>query len=290
MARKIHPLLFAWAACAACMLAAAPAWAWGRLGHRVVAELAAAQLTPATRAQVNELLASEHARTMADIASWADQLRDDPTQAALGKATAPLHYVNMHGSCVFRPSEDCPDGKCVVHAISHYQAILGDRSLPVAERAQALNFVVHFVGDVHQPLHAGYKQDRGANDFQVQFEGKGTNLHRVWDSGLLSSRHLDARGYTAFLEKQGSVKLPAPIAPLDNAPAQWAEESCEVVMDDGVYPKGHVVNQSYVVRELPVADHQLRLAGKRLADLLNRVLGTRAGGAAEVAARSSEAK
>ncbi|MBU6404070.1 MAG: S1/P1 nuclease [Proteobacteria bacterium] len=255
------------------LLATVPAFAWGPLGHRIVADLAAAQLAPAARAQVDALLASEHAQSLADIANWADTLRDDPAQAALGKATAPLHYVNMHGSCAFKPALDCPDGQCMVGAINHYAAILGNRGLPAAERAQALNFVVHFVGDVHQPLHAGYLQDRGANDYQVQFEGQGSNLHRVWDSGLLSTRHLDARQYAAFLEKQGPVTLPAPIAPRDNPPAQWAGQSCQVVMDHGVYPAGHVITQAYVERQLPVADHQLRLAGKRLADLLNRVLG-----------------
>lgn len=255
------------------LLATVPAFAWGPLGHRIVADLAAAQLALAARAQVDALLASEHAQSLADIANWADTLRDDPAQAALGKATAPLHYVNMHGSCAFKPALDCPDGQCVVGAINHYAAILGNRGLPAAERAQALNFVVHFVGDVHQPLHAGYLQDRGANDYQVQFEGQGSNLHRVWDSGLLSTRHMDARQYAAFLEKQGPVTLPAPIAPLDNPPAQWAEQSCQVVMDQGVYPAGHVITQAYVERQLPVADRQLRRAGKRLADLLNRVLG-----------------
>ena len=88
-----------------------------------------------------------------------------------------------------------------------------------------------------------------------------------------SSRHLDAPDYTALLRKQDPVTLPAPIAPLDNPPAQWAEQSCQVVMDQGVYPAGHVITQAYVERQLPVADRQLRLAGKRLADLLNRVLG-----------------
>ncbi|EQD35278.1 endonuclease [mine drainage metagenome] len=255
------------------LLATTPAFAWGPLGHRIVADLADAQLAPGARAQVDALLASEHMQSMADIANWADTLRDDPAQAALGKATAPLHYVNMHGSCDYKPAFDCPDGQCVVAAITHYAAILGNRSLPEAERAQALNFVVHFVGDVNQPLHAGYQQDRGANDYQVQFEGQGSNLHRVWDSGLLSTRHLDALDYTALLQKQGPVTLPAPIAPLDNPPAQWAEESCKVVMNEGVYPQGHVIGQSYIERERPIAERQLRIAGKRLADLLNRVLG-----------------
>ncbi len=255
------------------LLLSAPALAWGPLGHRIVADLAAAQLDAAARAQVALLLQSEHADSLADIANWADQLRDDPAQAALGKATAPLHYVNMHGSCTYKPALDCPDGRCVVAAITHYAAILGDRSLPLDQRAQALNFVVHFVGDVHQPLHAGYKQDKGGNDYQVQFEGKPSNLHRVWDSWLLSTRHLDARQYAALLERQGPVQLPAPIAPLDDAPAQWAEQSCRVVMDGGVYPQGHVISAAYIARERPLAEQQLRLAGARLAVLLNQVLG-----------------
>ena len=258
------------------LLAVAPAaLAWGPLGHRIVADLAQPRLTPAARAEVDRLLASEHAASLADVANWADRLRDDPVpeMAVLAKESAPLHYVNMHGSCTYKPSQDCPDGQCVVHAIHHYAAILGDRSLPIAERAQALNFVVHFVGDAQQPLHAGYKDDKGGNEVQVQFEGRGSNLHRVWDSGLLSTRHLDAAAYTALLEREGPITLPKPIAPFDNPPAQWAEESCRVVMDDGVYPQGRRIGAAYVERMRPVAERQLRLGGARLAALLNRVLG-----------------
>ena len=257
----------------AVLVAAAPAWAWGPLGHRIVADLAAAGLTPRARAQVGTLLASEHARSLADIANWADEIRDAPSYGELGRETAPLHYVNMHGSCDYKPALDCPDGQCVVGAIDHYAAILGNRRLPLHERAQALNFVVHFVGDVHQPLHAGYKDDRGANDYQVRFEGEGGNLHRVWDSGLLSTRHLGAREYAALLQKQGPVTLPAPIEPFADRPAQWAEESCRIVMNRGVYPWGHIISDDYIARERPIAERRLRLAGVRLADLLNRVLG-----------------
>ena len=259
----------------ALLVAAPAALAWGPLGHRIVADLAQPRLTPVARAEVERLLASEHAASLADIANWADRLRDDPApdMAVLARETAPLHYVNMHGSCTYKPALDCPDGQCVVHAIHHYAAILGDRSLPIAERAQALNFVVHFVGDAQQPLHAGYKDDKGGNEVQVQFEGRGSNLHRVWDSGLLSTRHLDAAAYAALLEREGPVALPKPIAPFDDAPAQWVEQSCRIVMDDGVYPSGHRVDAVYVERMRPIAERQLRLGGARLAALLNRVLG-----------------
>ncbi|MDE1957622.1 MAG: S1/P1 nuclease [Xanthomonadaceae bacterium] len=272
MHRRRQPLPLALFACA--LLAAAPAaLAWGPLGHRIVADLAASQLAPATRAEVDRLLASEHAASLADVANWADRLRDDPALAELGKATAPLHYVNMHGRCVYRAAEDCPDGRCVVHAINHYAAILGDRGLPIAERAQALNFVVHFVADAQQPLHAGYRDDKGGNEVQVQFDGQGSNLHRVWDSGLLSTRDLDDSAYAALLEREGPLALPKPIAPFDNAPAQWVEQSCRIVRDGGVYPSGRRIDAAYVARMRPIAEHQLRLGGARLAALLDRVLG-----------------
>jgi len=258
------------------LLGAAPAaLAWGPLGHRIVADLAQSQLTPVARAEVDRLLASEHAASLADVANWADQLRDDPVpdMAMLARESAPLHYVNMHGSCTYKPAQDCPDGQCVVHAINHYAQILGDRRLPTAVRAQALNFVVHFVGDAQQPLHAGYKDDKGGNEVQVQFAGKGSNLHRVWDSGLLSTRHLDAAAYAALLEREGAVTLPKAVAPFDNAPAQWVGQGCRIVMDDGVYPSGHRIGAAYVERMRPIAERQLRLGGARLAALLNRVLG-----------------
>ena len=264
--------VYAVLACAG-LLAAAPARAWGPLGHRIVADLAYAGLDARARTQVDALLARQHVASLADVANWADTIRDAPEPDALGRQTVPLHYVNMHGSCDYKPALDCPDGRCVVAAIGHYAAVLGDRGRSPDARAQALNFVVHFVGDVHQPLHAGYRQDRGANDYPVQFQGEATNLHRVWDSGLLSTRQLHARAYAALLEHQGPVMVPAAAATREDIPARWAEQSCRMVMERGVYPRGHVITADYVARMRPLAEQQLRLAGARLAALLNRVLG-----------------
>lgn len=159
----------------------APALAWGPLGHRVVAELAQRHLSPAAEAEVVRLLAPEHTRSLADIASWADQMQNDPAMAALWKQTRGQHYVNFHGgrSCDYVPPRDCRDGRCVVAALDYYVGVLGDRSQPDRARRNALKFVVHFVGDIHQPLHAGYRDDKGGNTFQVQFDGKSSNLHKV---------------------------------------------------------------------------------------------------------------
>jgi hypothetical protein len=247
--------------------------AWGDIGHRIVAELAWRQLDPSAKAEVERLLKADGSDSLADVASWPDHLRNDPDQKELGKATAKLHYMDfLDGKCVYVPPVDCKDGQCVVGGLEKYVAILGDRHKSNAERAEALKFVVHFVGDVHQPLHAGNRDDKGGNDYQVQFDGKGSNLHKVWDSSMLYTRDLQWPAYTDRLAAQGPVTLPKPIPPLDNPYAQWAEESCQIVAANGFYPGNHTVDDAYVAKYLPVAETRLRLAGKRLADLLNHTL------------------
>lgn len=263
--RRLFAVLFA-------ALAVTPAaYAWGPLGHSVIAELAQRHLSPAAEAEVQRLLALDHTRSLADIASWPDEIRNDPKQQALWKETRPLHYIDFRDpSCVYVPPRDCKNGQCVVEAIPHYIAILSDRSQPDAARLQALKFVVHFVGDLHQPLHAGYRDDAGGNTYQVQFQGQGMNLHRVWDSGLLGTRGLDWKAYAKRLDGEGLTPLPPEIAPFDKPAAQWAEESCQITRN--IYPAGHKIDQAYIDAELPVADSRLREAGRRLAEVLNLAL------------------
>lgn len=262
------------AAVLAVFVVAPAAQAWGPLGHSIVAELAQRQLTPAARAEVKRLLAAEHTDRLADVASWPDQIQDDRSLAALWKQTRKLHYINFRGgpSCDYEPPRDCAGGECIVAGLAHYVAVLGDRAQPIEARRRALIFVVHFVGDIHQPLHDGYRDDLGGNKYQVQFGGQGSNLHRVWDSSMLQTRGLIWPAYAARLAAEGPAQLPAPIAPLDNPYAQWAEEGCRLTAAPGFYPEGHKIDQAYVDAELPLAEHQLRLAGERLGKLLNATL------------------
>lgn len=247
------------------LLVAPSALAWGPLGHRIVARLAQAQLTPEARAEVDSLLAVNGYRYLDQIANWADDLRR--TDPALWQQTKRLHFVNFHSrDCVFVPPRDCSRDECAVDAIQKYSAILANRSEPPAARAEALAFVVHFVADVHQPLHADYRDDAGANDVHVLWRGRETSLHRLWDSGLLDSAHLSAAGYTRKLAAER-----APIA-TGGTPAEWAEESCRLDRDGGVYPATPVITAAYVARERPVAEMRLRQAAARLAALLNRDL------------------
>lgn len=246
------------------------AGAWGPLGHRLVARLAEADLDPRARAEIQRLLRGEAEPTLAGIANWADDLRENDPD--LGKATARWHYVNIgEHDCSYQPARDCPDGKCVVEAIRAQSAILADPRRPDAERLQALKFVVHFVGDAHQPLHAGYARDKGGNDFQTSYQGKGGNLHRVWDSGLLNSRGLNEDGYLRVLR---ALPLPAPdrAAALPPASADWARQSCAIAVAPGFYPDRAKLETAYYEQQRPIAERQLRLGGARLASLLNAAL------------------
>ena len=259
----------------AAVFIAPAAQAWGPLGHSIVAALAQKHLSPAALAEVEHLLAADHTTQLADVASWPDQIQDNPADAALWQQTRRLHYINFRGgpSCDYVPPRDCRDGECIVAGLQHYVEILRDKTQSDAARLQALKFVVHFAGDIHQPLHDGYRDDLGGNKYQVQFEGKGTNLHRVWDSGMLKTRGLDWQAYTQKLDAEGPAPLPPPIAPLDNPYAQWAEESCRITAEPGFYPDGHKIGAAYVAAELPVAERQLRIGGRRLAEVLNLALG-----------------
>lgn len=253
--------------CLVALLIGNHALAWGPSAHRIVAELAERQLQPEARAQIEHLLAQSNERHLADIANWADDLRDDPAQRDYAKATARLHYVNFSDStCQYQAERICKGGQCVVAAIKHYAEILGNTRLDDARRAEALRFLVHFVGDVHQPLHAGYRPDRGGNLMQVRIDGMGSNLHSVWDSKVTASAGLSWTRYAERLAHQPRIKDP------DNDPVDWAEQSCRLTRDAGIYPDSRTIDSAYLTRMRPMAERQMRLASERLATLLNRLL------------------
>ncbi|WP_024889456.1 S1/P1 nuclease [Luteimonas huabeiensis] len=269
-----RPFPFRTAALVLCGLALAcgDALAWGPRGHRLVAGIAEAGLTPTARVQVDALLKGEPEPTLAGVANWADQLREhDPD---LGRRSARWHYVNIAESgCRYDAARDCPGGDCVVEAIRAQAAILGDAAQPVEARRQALKFVVHFVGDVHQPMHAGYARDRGGNTVQINQpdgtrDGYGTNLHALWDSGLF--RGMDEREADQRTRLLGPSQGPVAAAPGD--PAAWAEAACRIATTQGVYPPRPRIDGRYIATWRPVAERQIALGGSRLAALLNAAL------------------
>lgn len=273
--RRIVPVL---SACLSMLwLAAWPstATAWGGIGHRVIAAIAEQEMDPATRAAALALL-EPGTDSLSAVSMWADEVREFDRSYGW---SVPLHWVNFEpGQCQYEPARECPAGRCVVGAIEHYARVLGDHTQPQAARREALKFVIHFVGDVHQPLHAGFARDRGGNDFQINFERSGWNLHSVWDSLIFNSLTREWEAHLARLQPS----LDAARSELSAAPAkpmalgiearQWAEESCRIVQQDDFYPPRHLITRSYLDTQRPVADRRLQLAGLRLAALLEAAL------------------
>jgi hypothetical protein len=231
--------------------------ALGAEGHRVVAMLAESQLTPKALVEVHRLLALEPGATLASVSTWADQHRS--------RRTAPWHYVNFpRDSCTYDKERDCPGGQCVVEAINTQTKILASNGSDES-KLLALKYVDHFVADIHQPLHAGYADDRGGNTYQLQAFGRGTNLHALWDSGLIKQMGMGADTMT---KKLTSHSIPPDAANLSAANA--AEESCRIVGRIGFYP-GRKLGGNYLETYDPVLNRQLQLAGARLAGILNRI-------------------
>jgi len=234
------------------------AHAWGAEGHRLIAELADSQLTPAARSEVARLLAAEPGATMSSIATWADEVRSP--------STGSWHYVNPPpGDCSYDRSRDCNDGKCAVEAINKQLGVLKSKA-PDSKRLTALKWVIHLVGDIHQPLHAGFKGDKGGNLYQVRAFGRGTNLHSLWDGVLIRNR---VGGLDALRASASTSGVATPLPP---RPATWAIESCKVVLSPGFYPDGRFIEQSYVDHWDPVLVGRLRSAAQRLAATLNDAL------------------
>lgn len=273
-----------------CLGIASTAYAWSRLGHSLIGELAERHLDPVAKAEVARLLAGEADPTLGGIASWADDLRNsDPERF---KQTSRWHYINARGGgCGFDLARDCPDGNCVVGAIEKQRAILADRSQPLDARRDALKFVVHFVGDVHQPMHAGNRTDSGGNGYQISLRTPiepeayakkhyvdgvmGTNLHSIWDYYILADEGLGLQAYANRLDKLPWPPYPAP-SQHDVMPLAWAGESCRLIDARGIYPPAHTMDSAYLDAMRPLAEQRVRQAGWRLAQLLNQTIGEQA--------------
>lgn len=237
-----------------------PAHAFGTEGHQMVAALAERELSDRARAEVGRLLALEPGSTLVSISTWADETRTP--------STAAWHYVNLprDSGCQYDAARDCPDGQCVVAAIERQRKVLASAA-PDLERLKALKYLVHFVADVHQPLHAWYGDDRGGNQYQVQAFGRGTNLHAVWDTTLIAQWPGGSSALFTELSATASAVLPNLTTPAD-----WAQESCRIVASTWFYPPSHKLGTDYSISASPALRERLGSAARRLAALLNASL------------------
>jgi len=273
-----------WAVALTCVVigATVPLASWGAQGHRLIASIAEGRLTPVARQNVRWLL---DGAALADVAAWADEQEDGLRQ------TSSWHYVNIPGAAAsYDRDRDCPrqpgaaSGSradrwrdCIVDRILYHETQIADVALDRADRATALKFLVHLVGDVHQPFHALGDQG-GGNGIPITFFGAATcagrsgnvpcSLHRIWDSGLLGRRRLNDQRYLASLE--GLVQTRARRS-VGGTPAEWATESRDIARAALLRPNADA-GETYYATYIGVIDERLVTAGLRLAQMLNRSL------------------
>ncbi len=289
--RRAGRFALRFAALVALVPLAQSAFAWGPEGHRLVGEIADLHISARTRAAVVQLLRDDRLadgsfsgrRTLAEVANWADEIKD----TEWGKRRGSWHYDDLPLCGTADPAKYCRNGRCASAQIAHQLQMLDDPRARPGQRNQALKWIVHLVGDIHQPLHAADHADRGGNRVQVSFFGErdnppygSLNLHAVWDVQLVRRLVTERGGERAWIG-DGTQRAERAAGPVGD----WVGESHALARDVayGALPvpvscPGRIsgvvaLGAAYYERAAPVVDAQLRKAGVRLARLLDEALG-----------------
>ena len=242
-----------------------PARAWGDLGHRMVCDRTWEELTEEARAKVLDILDLKTQEEFADSCNWADAYREEHRE------TGPWHYISVpKGARDVSVERDCPiDTSCAVREIDRQFQILISAA-PKAERAMALKFLAHFVGDLHQPLHTGYAEDRRGSMIPVQLLGKEWSMHGIWDYALVESPPMG----TEFLRP--ATRVDRTFADVNAPPIRWATESLDILRSAATSyvgnPGGLKLDEVYIQQNRPIAMERIAQAGVRLAHRLEQAM------------------
>lgn len=255
----LKPLLVA-----ALLLMSHYSFCWGLTGHRVIGEIAEQHLSKKAKKELKKLIGKE---TLAWWANWPDFIKSDSTWNHASK----WHYVDLPGHMekdkFIEDLKKLP-AKNLYTQIPAMMAELRDKSLPVEQRRNALAFLVHLVGDLHQPLHVGRDEDEGGNKIVVYWFGDKTNLHSVWDTKFIESQGYSYTEYARLL----NIATPEQVKAWQSSSLEeWFYESH--VMSDSIYdgtPKESKLSYNYNYKFQSLLNQQLVKGGVRLAALLNK--------------------
>jgi|ERR1051326_1292224 hypothetical protein len=282
--RPPHPFRLSMLMALICTLSAflSPlSFAWGPEGHEIVARIAELHLTPRADQGIEQLLATTSTNQhkvhiwYSNVCNWPDFIRHTRTNSA------PWHFVDIpFDATKYEPARDCEKhGGCVVESIARFSKELADTHATTSNRVEALKFLVHFVGDVHQPLHCAQRNnDQGGNLCMVNFPGHAdpVKLHYVWD-GLLIQRSLaDRRLEPVLYADQLNNKMTKLHEQqwAEGTPEEWANESHRIAVSEvyagiPIQEAPFALSEEYVKKNQTLVDAQLMKAGLRLARLLN---------------------
>ena len=268
-----HALTFSAVVLGLTLLIPSALFGWGHEGHEIIASLAESRLTENAKNEIRSLIGDA---SLASVANWADEVRPDRDE------TYNWHFVDIpKDASGFSDERDCflPNSRhkgsatdhhnCVVDRIESFKKVLSDSNASRDDRIEALKFLVHFIGDVHQPMHA-IGEAAGGNGIAVTEFGStqcgrhSCNLHGAWDTGLIEHTGMARDGYVAHLEKLiADEHLTA-----TGTPEDWANES-HADAQSAWLADGAQVDENYYQKEIKLVDRRLALAGLRLASVLN---------------------
>ena len=246
---------------------ASPTWAFGRTGHQQICQLAYQQAKPQTQQQIDALLQFKPGETFAKGCVWPDEARNEPAFSY----SKPHHFINVKRDARKVEHKDCASVGCLLSAIRHHSAVLKTTQNSL-EKLQSLLFLSHFVGDLHQPLHVSYADDLGGNKTAVYFLKQPSNLHGVWDSGLLRQLGYE-QNETLLQQKFSKVSAPKIRSWQQGDALFWANESLQQTRKVYQhYRPGMLLDEQTVLRDGPVLEQRMLQAGVRLAWLLDQLL------------------
>lgn len=247
-----------------CLLLVLPffSFPWGQTGHRVVGEVASNYLTPKVKKHLHDLLDGE---SLAVASNWMDDIKSEERYDSL----KPWHYVSIPDDQSYEESVKNPNGD-IVHGISFCIAALKKRGLEREREQEILKMLIHLMGDIHQPLHVGRKDDQGGNTIKVKWFWEPSNLHRVWDSGIIDSKQYS---YTELVD--------ALYVPSKDEASKWQQDDVQkwlvecMRMRSSIYdlPIDYELSYAYRHKHWDALKMQLLKAGVRLAGVLNRIYG-----------------
>lgn len=253
--KKILSILF--------VFASFNSFGWGPTGHRVVGYIAQQYVNEETARRIEAVLGPE---TIAMGANWMDAIRSDDAY----DHTHDWHWVTIPDGETYDSSEKNPNGD-VIEAIERITTLLKAGNLTPEKERESLLMLVHLIGDLHQPLHVGTGLDKGGNDVKVEWFWEESNLHRVWDSGMIDSQQLSYTELGNHLLRYATPKMVSDYQA--TGIHEWAEESMS--LRDEVYdlPESLKMNYEYRYRKWDIVEQRLLQAGIRLADVLNDIYG-----------------
>ena len=238
---------------------------WGQQGHRIVGEIAQRHLSAKAKAGVASLIGNQ---SLAHVANWADEIKSDRAW----DHAYPWHYISIEDNQTLATAPRNPQGD-VFKAMKDSEATLRDPNASKDKKRDALRFLVHFVGDVHQPLHVGRAGDKGGNSIDVQWFGEPSNLHKVWDTEILRQEELSFTEYTDMIDTASPQDI-----------TKWQKDGYEVWiaeskgLRDKVYdlPPGKDneppnLKYNYFHTSKHIVRERLNKGGIRLAGLLNDI-------------------